>query len=64
MFSQEAKNLDFHAKPPGIFNVGKIIHILKNSVQAKENIDSKQAAVCKVWLKPIDDPPSEEAWGL
>lgn len=42
MLSQEAKNLDFHVKPPEIFKVGKIIHILKNTVQAKENIDSNR----------------------
>lgn len=42
MLSQEAKNLDFLAKPPEIFNVGKLIHILKNTVQAKENIDSNR----------------------
>lgn len=40
MLFQEAKNLDFHMKSPEIINVGKIIHILKNTVQPKENIDS------------------------
>lgn len=63
MLSQEAKNLDFHVKPPEIFNVGKIIHVLENTVQAKENINSNRLPFAN-WVKPDEYPPCEVASDL
>jgi hypothetical protein len=54
MLFQKAKNLDFHMKSPEITNAGIIIHILKNTAQAKENIESNRlpfaSSVLNTWM--------------
>lgn len=45
-------------KSPEIINVGKIIHICKNTVQVEENIDVNRLSLANSGLK-LSDPPHE-----